>query len=380
MQYKVKNIIVTLVFVIFLAFFSFMCVLKFFNPVANSESERRPLAQLPNNVTWESVTDKTAINQFEKFSVDQFPFREFFRGIKANFVTNVLQLKENNGLAEEDGYIAKIETSFNDQWVNNSIGKMENIYNTQIKDKADNTFVSIIPDKNYYFGEKYGYPTPDYAGLIQAVKAALPEVEYIDIFEALELEDFYKTDTHWDQSKILDVVTKLSEKMGFEVSGEYIENKLEGFEGVYAGQSALNPPTDTITYLTNDVINGLKVQDIATNKFLDVYNMELFEGEDGYNMFLSGAAGNAVLRIINPNSTNNKTLVIFRDSYGSSITPLIAEGYRTVYVVDIRSINPDRLAQKTDDNGVRNPYYIDFTGKDVLFLYSALVLNSNSFR
>lgn len=393
MSNKIKNITVTAVFALFLAFFAVMCVTKFYNPDEYSDSERRELAQFPADIIWELSEEQqkaplNAYNQklrdyitkFESYSVDQFPFREFFRSIKAHFVMNGLQMKENNGLAVENGYIGKIETSFNDQWVNSSVDKLENIYNTQIKDKADNVFLSIIPDKNYYLGEEYGYPTPDYAGVIQMMKDALPESTYIDIFGELSLEDFYRTDSHWDQSKILDVVNKLAEAMGFTVPGEYTENKLEGFKGVYHGQSALNPAPDTITYLTNDVINGMKLQNAVDNKFLEIYNLEKFEGEDGYNLFLSGAAGYGLLRIINPAADNNKTLVVFRDSFGSSIAPLIAQGYRTVYVVDIRSVNPELLSQKTDAAGNRNPYYIDFTGKDVLFLYSALVLNSNSFR
>lgn len=380
MQNKIKNIVVTLVFVLFIGVFSVLCMVNYFNPTAFSDSERRNLAQFPEKITWAGVVDKTDIDKFEDASVDQFPFREFFRNIKANFQYNVLGLKENNSLAIENGYIGKIETSFNDAFVNSSIGKLEDLYNNQIAGKAENVYVSVIPDKNYYLNQEYGYPAPDYKELVTYLLSKLPQSEYIDIFEELELEDFYKTDTHWDQSKILDVVNKLAEHMDFEVSGNYTENKLEGFEGVYYGQSAIKPEKDTLTYLTNDVISNLRVQDVSNNKLLDVYALDLFEGEDGYNVFLSGAAGKPMLRIINQNANNKKTLIIFRDSYGSSITPLIAEGYRTVYVIDIRSVNYQLLDDKTLPDGSRNPYYIDYTGKDVLFLYSALVLNSNSFK
>ena len=377
---KIKNIIVTLTFVLFIGVFAVLCTVNYFNPTETSESERRPLAQFPQNITWEGIVDKTVIEGFEDYSVDQFPLREFFRGIKARFQYHVLNLKENNGLAVEDGYIAKVENQFNPNFVNSSIGKLEDLYKNQILDKANNTFVSVIPDKNYYFGEKYGYPAPDYKALVEQLLAALPESKYVDIFDELELEDFYKTDTHWDQSKLLDVVAKLGAEMGFETNGSYTENKLEGFEGVYYGQSAIDPEKDTITYLTNEAINSMKLQDVSNNKFMDMYALDLFDGEDGYNVFLSGAAGNPMLRIINPKATNNKTLIVFRDSYGSSITPLIAEGYRTVYVIDIRSVNYQLLDDPKMPDGSRNPYYINFEGKDVLFLYSALVLNSTAFK
>ena len=173
--------------------------------------------------------------------------------------------------------------------------------------------------------------------------------------------------------------------MDFETSGNYVENKIEGFEGIYFDQSAIDPPSETLTYLTNDVIADLKVQDVATSKLLDVYATNLFDsmhnGEvDGYNVFLSGKAGNPMLKITNPHGTKSTPLVIFRDSYGSSIAPLIAEGYETVYVVDIRSISYKLIGEETMPDGSANPYYIDFTNTDVLFLFSSLVLESGSFK
>ena len=71
----------------------------------------------------------------------------------------------------------------------------------------------------------------------------------------------------------------------------------------------------------------------------------------------------------NPNATTDEELIIFRDSFGSSIASLLAEGYKSIYLVDIRYVTPDLLDR-----------FIDFEGKDTLFLYSALILNSKSFK
>ena len=46
-----------------------------------------------------------------------------------------------------------------------------------------------------------------------------------------------------------------------------------------------------------------------------------------------------------------------------------------IYVVDLRSIEYSKIGEKTV-NCVRNPYYIDFTDKDVLFLLSGLVIEN----
>lgn len=370
MNNKTRDLVVSAIFIVFMVFFVTMCVMSYLNPVEKSESERRPLAQFPEEITWEGIVDKSVIEDFEDYTVDQFPFREFFRSLKARFQLNVLRLKENNGLTVVDGTIAKIEPEFTDGLVDYSVGRLEYIYNKFLKDNGGDHFISIVPDKNYFLGRDYGYPSPDYAALIDKVQTELSEMEYIDIFGTLELSDYYRTDTHWSQDKIGEAVKKLTDSLGVSdrYSGEYVENKLEGFEGVYYKQSALYPKPDTLTYLTNDVINGLKVFDYEKNKFVGgVYSEEMFNGEDGYNFFLYGTR--ALLRIDNPNATTDEELVIFRDSFGSSISPLLAEGYKSVYVVDIRYVMPDMLGS-----------FINFEGKDVLFLYSTLILNQKAFK
>jgi len=383
MQNKVKNIIVTAVFALFIGFFTVMAVVcGFFNPKEMSESERRPLSQFPTDISWESIKDKTAIEDFEDFSVDQFPFREFFRSIKARFQMNVLGLKENNGLAVEDGYIVKVESTFNEEFVKNSINILSHILDTYFKDGKGDKFVSIIPDKNYYFSKDYGYASPDYGKLVADVREALKGTEYIDLFDSLELEDYYKTDTHWNQPEILGALYALAEGLGVRdyLSGEYEKVTIDGdFYGVYHGQSALNPKPDKITYLTNESIAGSKLYNYGTKlEEVPMYNLDLFDGEDGYNVFLSGAAGNPVMRIVNNKCQNKDTLIVFRDSYGSSILPLLSEAYKTIYVIDIRSIDYNI----TDSwNGLYEviPERV-FDESDVLFLYSTLVFNSNAFK
>ena len=71
MSDKVKNLAVTFSFILFVAFFSVMCVVRYFNPTATSESERRPLAQFPDKITWEGVIDKTVIDDFEDYTTSK---------------------------------------------------------------------------------------------------------------------------------------------------------------------------------------------------------------------------------------------------------------------------------------------------------------------
>ena len=87
-------------------------------------------------------------------------------------------------------------------------------------------------------------------------------------------------------------------------------------------------------------------------------------GEYYYSLFLSGSK--SLLRLENPAAPEGKKLILFRDSFGSSLAPLLAEGYREILLVDIRYISPAVLGEM-----------VSFEGQDVLFLYSENVLNNS---
>ena len=206
--------------------------------------------------------------------------------------------------------------------------------------------------------------------MVKMLIAGCPDLEYVDIFGELELDDYYKTDTHWRQEEIVKVAKKLAEALGVgaEYGWELEEKALDlPFYGVYAGQLGLGVKSETIKYLTSETLENCKLFDYEMNKFVDIYDEAKSKGLDPYDFFLSGAK-KGVMRIDNPSQENGKTLVIFRDSFGSSLAPLMVEGYSTVYVVDIRVTMA----------GIINNTIGGFEGKDVLFLASSMVINDSS--
>ncbi|MBQ8837385.1 MAG: hypothetical protein IJ002_07775 [Clostridia bacterium] len=361
---KVKNIATTVVFLLFIFGFFFVCIFR--TPSDYSDSERRELAQFPE-LSLDSVISGEAISGFDDYTVDQFPLRDNFRGLYSWYRLNVMQLKETNGLAVKDGYIAKVETELYENSVNNAVSKFNGIYEAYLKDNGGKTYFCIVPDKNYYFSDEYGYPAMDYDRLREMMQSGLGEMEFIDIFGELELADYYKTDTHWSQDKITDVAELIAEKLGVAeyISGEYATKELYPFYGVYHAQTALDLPADTIRYLTNETLDACTVYDYETGKTTGIYDLEKFNSKEPYDVFLSGTK--ALLRIDNPNAASEKELVVFRDSFGSSLIPLLAECYSSIYIVDIRYVASSFVGN-----------FIDFSGKDTLFLYSTLVLNSST--
>ena len=324
-----------------------------------STSERRKLAQIPK-ISISNLKQGTFTDDFENYAMDQFILREEFRSIKTYMQLDVFKQKDNNSLYIYDNYIIKQE-KLNEKSVENAMKKIENIYDKYLN--GMDVYYSIIPDKAYFTTSAKDYIGIDYEKMKEYIQTS-KDITYIDIFETLDIEDYYKTDTHWRQEKLSRAVDKIAKEMNFKerLNQNYISKQIDDFYGVYYGQLAYNMEPETITYLTNDVIEAAEVYNYETDKITGVYDLQ--DNMDKYDVFLFGAE--ALLKIANPNATTEKELIIFRDSFGSSLVPLLIEAYSTITLVDIRYINSSELDK-----------FIDFENQDVLFLYSTLILNNS---
>ena len=195
------------------------------------------------------------------------------------------------------------------------------------------------------------------------MKDRLSSLNYINIFSLLTLEDYYKTDTHWKQESLEKIANYFAENMDFSISS-YDVKTLDMFKGVYYYQLPVKTGEDYIKILTNDVINNSYIYNYETSKKESVYNLNKLSSLDKYDVYLSGAV--SLIDIVNENSTSSKELIVFRDSYGSSLIPLFINGYKKITVVDTRYISPKILKN-----------YIDFKDKDVLFIYGVILLNNS---
>lgn len=362
MLVKFKNIALVVMTVIFLYGFLLWSILK---PTdAESISERRPLAAFPD-INVESVFSGSFMKDFEKYTLDQFPLRDWFRTVKAVTAFYIFGQKDNNDIYIKDGFASKLEYPLNTDSIEYAATRFQFVYERYMADKDMNVYLSIIPDKNYFMAEKNGYPSIDYEQFISDMREHMEFAKYIDITHLLELSDYYCTDTHWCQEKITDVAKHLASEMGVSLLSEYTTHHVDTpFYGVYYGQAALPLPSDNLYYLDNEVLKDCRVYDFETSTYIPVYDLAKTKGNDLYEVFLSGPK--SLLTIENPNASTDRELIVFRDSFGSSIAPLLVEGYAKITLVDIRYISPNMLDK-----------FIEFTNQDVLFLYSTSVLNNS---
>ncbi len=332
-----------------------------------SEAERRPLAQMPE-IRTETLLNGKFMSEFEDFALDQFPLRDTFRQVKSLFHYYVLGQKDNNDIYIADGYAVKQEYPYDPTSVDHALNRFNRLYEKYLKKSGGDIFMTIVPDKGYYLGESSGHLTMDYEAMFTAFETGMPWAEFVDITDTLAAEDYYRTDTHWRQENILDAAAKLCQALGVTAprAEDYTLTALERpFYGVYYGQAALPMEPETMYVLESRLLQDCTVLDWESGKYNAVYDLSKLESRDLYDVFLSGSR--SLLTIENPNASTDRELIVFRDSFGSSIVPLLVQDYARVTLVDVRYIQIDVLDR-----------FLEFSGQDVLFLYSTLVLNNSS--
>jgi hypothetical protein len=330
-----------------------------------SATERRPLKQFPT-LNVETIFSGKFMSEFESYTLDQFPLRDVFRSIKAMTHLYVFGQTDNNDVYMADGYVSKIDYPLSEKAMNNAIKKFQSIYKSYIEGTDAKVYYSIIPDKNVFLAEENGYPAYAFGDMERYMNEGLSNMSYIDIESLLSVEDFYHTDTHWKQESIQDVAVSLGNAMGVGLQTQYEKVTLDiPFYGVYYGQLGLPIEQDKISYLNHEMFENCIITNHENGQQIPMYSMDKAEGRDPYEMFLSGSL--SVITIENPNATTDKELVIFRDSFGSSFTPLLVEGYAKITVLDARYLNESMIGS-----------FVTFENQDVLFIHSSSVINNET--
>jgi hypothetical protein len=423
-------------------------------PPAVLVSERRPPAEAPS-FSAETVRTGQFMSKFENYAADSFAFREGFRTIKAFTAFEIFRQTDMGGLYMDATGIGKFERidekSFREslrklnsfahgfakagESMDGATGRAIGDANTPTATAGGaNLYFAVIPDKSMY--ARHDYPTYDPKIACGLLEDELQGFQAIDLTDALGAGDYYRTDLHWDQTRLAGVVAALDEKMEFggggsEANGSGSEvngGALDGYDlsagvggvpnggeisviggapdsyeiltagkwnGVYAGQLALPVPPDTMRYAENEAVRGAAAKALDPNtgemKPLPIYDKTALTGIDPYNFFLGGPQ--PLITIENPNAKQRRELYICRDSFGSSLAPLLIPYYSKITLIDFRYIDsrvlpqyitlpsehePEQSPQNTQGNpssagqSTTNP---SKPPADILFLYSPEVLN-----
>ena len=264
------------------------------------------------------------------------------------------------------GYAVTTEAGYDQKSLDYAALKFQQLYDSYLTGNDGHIYLSVVPDKGSFTAPPEGYTPASAQETADTLLAQLDFVQYVDIAPGLMLEDYYRTDPHWRQECLVATAQTLAQAMDVPLAGDFQENAIDvPFYGAYAEKAGEPLVADTLRYLTGEVLDACTVYDYETDAQETLYDLSAVETDTPYDLYLQGSR--SLLRIDSPLSATDRTLVVFRDSFGSSLIPLLAESYRTIYAVDIRYLSSQMVGR-----------FLSFDGsEDVLFLYSTMVLQNS---
>lgn len=278
----------------------------------------------------------------------------------------VFDRAEPEGVYRVGDHLVQAEPELEPAMVDHAAQVFQSVYDTCLEESQGRVWLAVIPGKHAFLaGDR---PSVDYQALTAELVDRAPFLNPIDLAGVLTLDNYYRTDAHWRQETLGAVAALLAETMGAAAptAGE-TRVFTEAFRGNYLRAADLPLAGDTLRYVTSPATEAAAVTAIDLMGGLRggmVYDFSAAWGRDPYDLFLSGAQG--LLVVEDPTAKTDRELVIFRDSFASSLTPLLLGSYRSITLVDLRYLPSQLLGE-----------YVDFHGQDVLFLYSSLLLNNS---
>ena len=335
-----------------------------------SYTERRPLDQMPE-LNREFIFSKDTGEVLEEYLLDQFWNRDGVRGLKVWFDTKILKKTDVNGLYQIGDHLFKTDYPINENSVIKATEKMKAIQE-KFFGQTNQVAFSVIPDKAHYAPNRDQYLSLDYDKMQTLLAEGVKNrgMGYVDLESTLELDDYYYTDLHWKQESLKETVDVIWKHFGIDAELDmdgFTINDYAPFYGAYYGQIASGGEGDRLIWLNDEEINAMIVKDFDEMKESKdiVYAEEKLGTVDSYELFFGG--NSPLIVIDNPNCETGDRLILFRDSFGSAIAPLLAKEYSQVVLVDLRFVGYEYLGN-----------FVDFEDADVLFMWGQAIYNDST--
>ena len=346
-----KNKIIAIIFICII--FGLCLISIFAKDNLLSTFERRRLAQFPTKI------DEDFTNDLDDYLLDQFSFRNQLINLNSFINRKILNKIDNNDVYVVGDNIFDKTYPLDEKQTTKFTEKVNYIVNNYCSNS--NVYYSIIPDKSkfLYHGK---YLKLDYNKMYDIVRKNT-RGNYINITDDLDIDDYYRTDIHWKQENLSEVVKEIVTSMGKQyIPKTYTQKQYDNFYGASYSKAGMNLKPDVLTYLYEENPNiSVTHLEYGTK---NMYDTDKLTSLDSYDVFLSGPS--SYIEIENKSVTDGSTLILFRDSFGSSIAPLLTPYYNKIIVVDLRYIDFSIAKDK-----------LKFENADVLFLYSTLIINSS---
>lgn len=329
--------------------------------------ERRSLADLPI-IDLNLIKDAGLSTTFEEYLVDHFPSRDKFRSIQAGAELFLLRRLDIDGIYSYQGNLFKTEYPLRENKIEQAAELIELLSSTSLGEL--NSFYTVIPDKSYYVTGSNDHPQLNQIRIEELMNKTIEASTTLTLTSELSAAHYYKTDLHWDQLMLPEIASYLAGKMkkdSFGVLPNYEVHQYSPFYGSWHGRWAIDHEPDTLSWLSSDLLDTAEVYDHYDKIMKNIYELEALDRPDAYDLFLNGARPLLTITANRESSESPNKLYLFRDSFGSSLAPLMLAYYDEIVLIDLRYVSAAALEE-----------LIEFTpGADALFLFSSMTLNNS---
>ncbi len=327
-----------------------------------SETENRYLAGEPE-LSFDNILDCTFQDDLEKYLNDQICFRDQWISLKTGIQKAIGDTDIGGAYVGKDGYdFEKITPDdVNEQLFQKNLEELQE-YLAFCSESIDPSRLSvmIVPTSGLVLADKLPDNAPlfDQAAYIDTVQQGMTDYNFIDVRDVLiankEEGVYYHTDHHWTSKGALISYGQWCEATGVPFSeDDYVATTVtEEFRGsLYSKILDFDSVYDSIEMYEKTGSEASFVITLDGKEVEDFYHYDKLEEKDKYLFFLGGNYGEVVIQ--NESATDDseeRNLLVIKDSYANAFVPFVAEDYDNVYMIDLRYCRTNMKAYLEENN------------------------------
>ncbi len=372
---KTFNIVIIAVFLCFIgAFF----ILNIAMPdVEFSQQENRYLQQMPD-FSLDRLFSGSFTSDFEKYTTDQFAFRDKWTALKAGCELATGK-KENNGVyyCGDDVLINDFDAPADDNWTTR-VSNVNNL-NETLTGYGIPLYFGLIPGAVEIESAHLPANAPaDSQQTLVDQAYGMSEATNIDIASALGAHKdeyiYYRTDHHWTSLGAYYGYEAICAAMGLpapDLSSYDRQVVSQDFYGTVYSSSGFSwvEPDEIETFVPDDGTVTVMDYNGAEPTAGPLYDTSFLDVKDKYSMFLGGVSP---LRSVET-GRDGPSLLIIRDSFSDSLLPFLTANFSRIDLMDMRYYkqSPAQYAVDNDFDAVLVLYSVDnFATDQNLFMLS----------
>ncbi|MGL6106010.1 DHHW family protein [Romboutsia sp.] len=305
-----------------------------------NEIENKILTQLPR-LSWDNITSKKFMTEFDKYTADQFPLRSEFLEIKNSYSYFLGQREFRDIYINNDDRLME-KFTFNKSIIDKNISQVINLTKNLDSIYNINSTLMVIPTSIAFYGESIPYwaINDDQKPVVDYISSETKELDFLNFYSPYDVlkenKDkyiYFNTDHHWTQ-----LGAKLAYEDMFNTTVEGNPTKVsDDFYGTYYSK-ALLPNLKSDTIVAYEDYNNFKIEMDFDKNYDTLYDKDKLQGKNKYQYFLHGDPAFAV---IEGNPSAKDEVIIFKDSYAHSFIPFLTKDFKKIHVVDPRYYNID---------------------------------------